>query len=128
MWCHVLLAMPILGLGLFALLPFPVALTLYLVLVAGSLVLYARIIQAMRLPVQTGKEAMLGSVVTVTSDIGYRRGQARYGNELWSAVSEQQISAGEQARIVGVDGLRLAVQSLNEPQSRGNMVEQDTRE
>lgn len=66
MWCHVLLIMPLLGLGLFALLPWPVALPSYLVLVAVSLALYVKVIQAMRQPVRTGREAMLGAVVTVT--------------------------------------------------------------
>ena len=117
MWCHVLLMMPLLGLGLFALLPWPVALPSYLALVAVSLALYAKVIQAMRQPVQTGREAMLGAVVTVTRDVA-SRGQVRYYNELWSAVSEQRLTAGERVRIVGFDGLRLAVRRLDDSQHR----------
>jgi membrane protein implicated in regulation of membrane protease activity len=96
MWCHVLLMMPLLGLGLFALLPWPMALPSYLALVAVSLGLYVKILQGMRQPVQTGREAMLGAVVTVTRDIA-SQGQVRYGNELWSAVSEQRLTAGQRA-------------------------------
>lgn len=115
MWCHVLLMMPLLGLGLFAVLPWPVALPSYLVLAAVSLVLYLKIMRAMRRPVQTGREAMIGAVVTVTRAIA-SRGQVRYFNELWSALSEQQLTAGERARIVGIDGMRLVVCRLDDVQ------------
>lgn len=117
MWCHVPVLMPLLGLGLFAVLPWPVALASYLVLAAVSLVLYVKIILGMRQPVQTGREAMLGTVVTVTRDIA-SQGQVRYFNELWSAVSRQQLAAGERARIVGVDGMRLVVHRLDDSQHR----------
>lgn len=117
MWCHVLLMMPLLGLGLFALLPWPVALPSYLALVAVSLALYTIVIQGMWRPVQTGREAMLGAVVTVTRDIA-SQGQVRYGNELWSAVSEQRLTVGQRARIVGFDGLRLVVCRLDDSQHR----------
>jgi membrane-bound serine protease (ClpP class) len=120
MWCHVLLMMPLLGLGLFALLPWPVALPSYLALVAVSLGLYGKILQGMRQPVQTGREAMLGAVVTVTRDTT-SQGQVRYGNELWSAVSEQRLIAGQRARIVGFDGLRLVVRRLDDLQHRREM-------
>jgi membrane protein implicated in regulation of membrane protease activity len=120
MWCHALLMMPLLGLGLFALLPWPVALPSYLALVAVSLALYGKILQGMRQPVQTGREVMLGAVVTVTRDIT-SQGQVRYGNELWGAVSEQQLTAGQRARIVGFDGLRLVVRRLDDSQHRREM-------
>lgn len=113
MWCHVLLMMPLLGLGLFALLPWPVALPIYLALVAVSLGLYAKVIHGMRQPVQSGQEAMLGAVATVTRDIA-SQGQVRYGNELWSAVSEQRLTAGQQARIMGFDGIRLVVRRVDD--------------
>jgi membrane protein implicated in regulation of membrane protease activity len=120
MWCHALLMMPLLGLGLFALLPWPVALPSYLALVAVSLALYAKVIHGMRQPVQTGREAMLGTVATVTRDIA-SQGQVRYGNELWSAVSEQRLTVGQRARIVGFDGLRLVVRQLDDSQHKGEM-------
>ncbi|NIO69989.1 MAG: hypothetical protein GTN71_13425 [Anaerolineae bacterium] len=120
MWCHVLLMMPLLGLALFALLPWPVALPFYLTLVAVSLALYAKVIHGMRQPVQTGQEAMLGAVATVTRDIA-SQGQVRYGNELWSAVSEQRLTVGQRARIVGFDGLRLVVRQLDDSQRKREM-------
>ncbi len=115
MWCHVLLMMPLLGLGLFAVLPWPVALPPYLVLVAVSPALYAKVIQAMRQPVRTGREAMLGAVVTITRHTA-SQGQVRYYGELWSAVPEQRLTVGERARIVGFDGLRLVVRGLDDSQ------------
>ena len=112
MWCHFLLMMPLLGLGLFAVLPWPVALPSYLALVALSLVLYAKIIRGLRRPVQTGREALLGAEVTVTRDIA-PQGQVRYFSELWNAVSEHQLTMGERARIVDIDGMRLVVRRLD---------------
>jgi membrane-bound serine protease (ClpP class) len=112
--------MPILGLGLFVLLPWPVALPSYLMLVAVSLVLYSKVFHAMRQPVQTGREAMLGAVVTVASDVA-SQGWVRYRGELWSAVSEQRLAAGQRARIVGFDGLRLVVRRSNDSQHKGEM-------
>ena len=46
------------------------------------------------------------------------QGQVRYYGELWSAVSEQQLTVGERARIVGFDGLRLVVRGLDDSQHR----------
>jgi membrane protein implicated in regulation of membrane protease activity len=110
MWCHLLLAMPLLGLGLFVFLPWQVALLLYLMVDALSIWLYTRIRQSMKQPVRTGREAMIGQTVTVTAAVGSQDGQVRYHNEVWSAVSDQALPAGEQARIVAMRGMRLVVQ------------------
>jgi membrane-bound serine protease (ClpP class) len=113
MWCHVLLLTPLLGLGLFVVLPWPVALPSYLVVAATSLLLYVKIIRSMRRPVETGQEAMLGATVTVTRRMA-SEGQVRYFNELWSAVSEQKLAVGDRARIVGIDGMRLVVRRFDD--------------
>lgn len=117
MWCHVLLALPFLGLGMFVLLPWTVALPSYLVVLAASLALYTKIIDGMRKPVRTGREAMLGALVTVITDIA-SRGQVRYHNETWRAISKDRIEAGEQAQIVGFQGLRLIVGRLDDSQHK----------
>lgn len=123
MWCHVPLLMPFLGLGLFAVLPWPLALPSYLVLVALSLLLYVKILDGMRRPVQTGREAMLGAVVTVTREIR-SEGQVRYLNELWRAVSREPLPVGAQARVVDLEGMRLVVRRLDDAagrRERGNI-------
>jgi len=113
MWCHLLLMMPLFGLGLFLVLPWPVALPLYLVVDALSLILYAKIRQGMRQPVRTGREGMQGGTVTVVHKVTPQGGQVRYHNELWDAVSQEWVPEGDQARIVGMRGMQLVVQSVS---------------
>lgn len=103
MWCHVLLGMPLLGLGLFLVLPLPVALPLYLLVVAVSLILYRKIMQSMKAPVSTGKEALLGQIVTTDS-----RGVVHWQGELWRT---EPVLPAQPVRIVGLRGLQLMVES-----------------
>ena len=116
MWCHLLLAMPVLGLGLFLALPWPLALPPYLVIVALSLILYVKIWQSTRRPVRTGRGGMLGASVTVTVPVTAKGGQVRYRNELWSAMSQDHLDAGAQAHIVGIRGMQLVVQDPDDEQ------------
>jgi membrane-bound serine protease (ClpP class) len=111
MWCHLLLVMPLLGLGLFVFLPWPIALPLYLIVDALSLFLCAKVRQSMHQPVRTGGEAMIGQMVTVAAIAGHGP-QVRYHNELWGAVSERRLSLGEQGRIVAIRGLKLVVEPV----------------
>lgn len=63
--CHLVLLMPVLGLGVFFVLPLPVALAAYLLIVGATAVLYKAVIDAMRRRVVTGREALLGARVDV---------------------------------------------------------------
>jgi membrane-bound serine protease (ClpP class) len=63
---------------------------------------------AMRHPVVTGAQGMIGASAEVVADfIG--KGRVRYGGELWNARSSSALREGEQARIVKVEGLTLWV-------------------
>jgi membrane-bound serine protease (ClpP class) len=63
---------------------------------------------AMRHPVVTGAQGMIGASAEVVADfIG--KGRVRYGGELWNARSSTALREGEQARIVKVEGLTLWV-------------------
>lgn len=108
MWCHLLLFMPAVGLGLFVILPWEGALPGYAILSAVSLFVYYKIIRAMGQPVQAGREALLGSTATVVTGRG-TLGQVRCGNEVWSAVSEEKLKPGQPVRIVGFKGMKLIV-------------------
>lgn len=101
MWCHILLATPLLGLGLFFMLPFYWALALYALLVIASLLLYYKIMESMRVPVMTGSDALIGQVVTTNAD-----GSIYWRGEWWMA--KPQLS-NQQVRIIGLRGLRLEV-------------------
>ncbi|MCB0185805.1 MAG: hypothetical protein KDE31_16165 [Caldilineaceae bacterium] len=105
MWCHVLLAAPVLGLGLFFVLPFVVALGLYLILVLLSLLLYAKIAESMYSPVITGREALIGQIVTTTND-----GAIHWQGEWWSARPRLPSC---RVRIVDLNGLEAQVESVD---------------
>ncbi len=65
--------------------------------------------RAQRRPVVTGTQGMIGASTEVVADFT-ERGQVRYGGELWNARSDAALRAGEQARIVKVEGLTLWVE------------------
>ncbi|HUL18429.1 MAG TPA: nodulation protein NfeD [Steroidobacteraceae bacterium] len=75
-------------------------------IIAGIAYLATR---AMRRPVATGAQAMIGASAEVIADFT-GRGRVRYGGELWNARSAAALHAGEQARIVKVEGLTLWVE------------------
>ena len=65
--------------------------------------------RSMRRPVATGTQGMIGDSAEVIADFT-GKGRVRYGGELWNACSERALHAGEQARIVRVEGLTLWVE------------------
>ncbi len=64
---------------------------------------------ALRRPVATGREGMIGAAAEVVADFK-GRGQVRYGGELWNARSSAALRTGDTARIVKVEGLTLWVE------------------
>lgn len=109
MWCHLLLVSPIIGLGLFLILPWTAALPLYLVILALSLFLYAKIMQSMRRPVTTGQEALLGQIAEIGPE-----GSLKVAGERWLIARPEGLAPGQRVRIVGLSGLHLEVQRLDE--------------
>ncbi|MDQ7850283.1 MAG: DUF881 domain-containing protein [Armatimonadota bacterium] len=95
MWCHVPLLLPVLGLVLFFVLPFPVAAPLYTVVAIASWLLYRLTMQALRLPVKTGSEGMAGGLAYVVDPLS-PEGVVRYGGELWRAVGDERIERGQE--------------------------------
>jgi membrane-bound serine protease (ClpP class) len=108
MWCHLLLMSPLIGLALFLILPWTVALPLYLLIVAMSLWLYVKIMESMRQPVKTGSEGLLGQVAEVGPV-----GSLIVRGERWSIAQPEGLTPGQQVRIVGFNGLRLEVQPVS---------------
>jgi membrane protein implicated in regulation of membrane protease activity len=107
MWCHLLLLSPVIGLVLFLILPWTIALPLYLLIVALSLWLYVKIMESMRQPVKTGSEGLLGQVAEVRPG-----GSLIVKGERWSIAQPDGLTPGQQVRIVGFEGLRLEVQPI----------------
>lgn len=109
--CHLILALPLLGLGVFWLWPLSVAAPVYAVIFLVSLAFYYFIMRAMHQPVMTGREAIIqgtGKVIEVRE----HKVRVRVRNELWNAESPDKLRAGDQVRIVGIDGLMLRVQRI----------------
>jgi membrane-bound serine protease (ClpP class) len=65
--------------------------------------------RAMRHPVTTGAQGMIGASAEVVADFA-GKGKVRYGGELWNARSDRPLHAGDTARIVKVEGLTLWVE------------------
>jgi len=65
--------------------------------------------RAMRHPVATGAQGMIGASTEVVADFT-GKGKVRYGGELWNARSDRPLRAGDAARIVKVEGLTLWVE------------------
>jgi membrane-bound serine protease (ClpP class) len=75
-------------------------------MVAGIVYMGTR---AMRHPVATGAQGMIGASTEVVADFT-GKGKVRYGGELWNARSDRPLRAGDVARIVKVEGLTLWVE------------------
>ncbi len=112
MWCHLLLLAPVWGLVVFAILPLPVAVPVYVGIVALALFLYKKVWHAVHLPPVTGPEALVGQECEAVEDLGLR-GLVRCGGVLWTARPTQPVSKGERVRVVKVHGSTLVVAPLS---------------
>ena len=108
MWCHLPLALPVLGLVLFLVLPWPVAAPLYGVVVIASVLMYRLLLRALRLPVKTGTEGMAGGLAYVVEPLA-PEGVVRYGGELWHAAGDERLEKGARVRIERVEGMTVIV-------------------
>jgi len=111
--CHLLLAMPAIGLVVFIFLPFPQALAVYLPVAIISLALFYAIYRSMNKPVSAGLEGIAGGTGEVVSRL--ERGPraeylVSYKGELWTAKSQANLGAGEQVRVVSLAGIKLVVE------------------
>lgn len=106
---------PLLGLALFFWLPLRAALPLYLAGLAAAAMLHLAMRGAMRLPVRTGREGLMGREAVVLSWAG-DTGWVRCGRERWQAVARrgEMVRVGGAVRVVDVDGLTLVVEAERE--------------
>jgi membrane-bound serine protease (ClpP class) len=66
-------------------------------------------LRAQRLPVQVGRETMLGKVAPALERIDASGGRVYIEGELWNAVSEVAVEKNQPVEIVTVEGLTLRV-------------------
>jgi membrane-bound serine protease (ClpP class) len=67
--------------------------------------------RAMRRPVVTGTQGMIGATAEAFEDFA-SEGRVRFGGELWNARTSAPLSKGQTVRITRVDGLLLWVEPL----------------
>lgn len=84
------------------------SLTSFTVLVMG-LLLYLTV-KTQRLPVRTGAEGLLHELGTARTPLN-PRGKVAIHGELWDAVADEAVAAGETVEVLGVRNLTLAVRS-----------------
>ena len=104
--------MPFFALPVFWLFPFPMALTIYLIIAGIFLFLYFLIFKAMMAKPLVGKEAMVGKTGVVIKDIA-PEGKIQYATEIWNAMTRgKNFSVGEQVMIHGFRGMNVLVREV----------------
>ena len=109
--CHLFLLLPLVALPVFWIVPLAVALPVYAVVLASSAMIYWYAIQAMRRPVQTGEEGMVGEIAEVIESHGANL-FVRARSEIWHAESAAPLREGDRVKVVAVEDLTLRVQTL----------------
>jgi membrane protein implicated in regulation of membrane protease activity len=120
---HSLLLLPLLALVLFLILPWPVALLLYLPFSGVAIAGFWKARQALRQPPFVGAEAMIGKqAVVLHANSG--RLEVQCEGEIWRAVAPHSLQKGQKVVVEDVEGLTLKVAPLpelaNQNRSRRN--------
>ncbi|MGO8766027.1 MAG: NfeD family protein [Limisphaerales bacterium] len=90
-------------------LPMTWAISVTLVTAAFFLFFVSKGIRAQFLPKHAGAETMIGKTVAAQSPIDTLHGKVFIEGELWNAVSETPVAAGQTVEITGIKGLTLKV-------------------
>ena len=108
MWCHVLLAMPLVIAGLFVFLPWTTALPLAATLGIATAAIALGVVQAHLRPVVTGREALVGASGQAVSNLD-PGGLVKIRGELWVAEAPTPIGRGSRVEVLDVRGAKLRV-------------------
>jgi membrane-bound serine protease (ClpP class) len=96
-------SIPAFRLSLAYIIPATVVTTLFFVFVVAAG------LRAQRLPVQVGRETLLGKTVPILSRSDPNRGKVFVEGEYWDVVSDTPIEPGQSVEIIAIDGLTLKV-------------------
>jgi membrane-bound serine protease (ClpP class) len=94
---------PVFRLSLAFIVPGVLVTTAFFAFVAG------KGLRAQRLPVRTGREAMVGLLVPALTPIDAAGGKVLCEGEIWNAVSDVAVDRDEYVEVVAVDGLTVRV-------------------
>jgi len=106
--CHLIFLAPVLALPVFWLLPLSLAVPIYLVVVGMTALVLWPVVSAMRQPVRSGAEGMIGArgeTVTALNPTGLVRCQG----EVWSASADEAVAPGERVWVTDVYRLKVRV-------------------
>ncbi|MBI2316971.1 MAG: NfeD family protein [Betaproteobacteria bacterium] len=107
--CHVVLvALPLVALSVFWLLPLSAAVPAFVVISAATAALYLWLYRCNQMPVLNGAEAMQHATGKVLAVHG-RTAEVWVASELWSARFEGEITEGDLVQVFGMEGLELKV-------------------
>ena len=111
---HLLLLLPLLALVLFFILPWPIALLLYLPILGASLWAYGKAWRALQQPPVTGEESMIGqqAVVLIAQPNSL---EVRIDGERWLARTDQSVHPGQKVIVEDIEGLTLLVRPFPAP-------------
>jgi membrane-bound serine protease (ClpP class) len=109
--CHIALLLPLLALPVLWMWPLAVSVPVYAAVAIVSAAVYWYAILAMRRPVETGAEAMIGAIGKIAESDGARL-VVRIGGELWNARSLVALHEGDRVEVVAVKRLVLMVEAL----------------
>lgn len=109
MWCHLLLATPLVVAALFLFLPWVMAAPIAVVVAVGAALIAYHGARALRQPLVTGVGAMVGSVGEAVSDLN-PTGLIKIGGELWLAEAHETIGQGARVQVLEVQGAKVRVQ------------------
>ncbi len=70
-------------------------------------------VKSRRRPVVSGAEEMIGAVGEAMEDFD-RHGRIRVHSEDWSARSDRPVRSGQRVRVIGMDGLTLTIEEIND--------------
>jgi len=108
----ILLLLPLIGIVVFWLLPLPLAISVYLVILLASGLMYWTIAKAMKKRSQCGVEGLIGAEARVVPKLGPHDAaqyMVRVSGELWSANSRDDLNPDETLKVLSVNGLTLLV-------------------
>ena len=66
-------------------------------------------LRAQRLPARTGAEAMIGQGVRALGPVDRDGGKVLLDGEIWNAVADEPVAAGEAVVVLGLEGLTLKI-------------------
>lgn len=116
--CHLILALPLVALPVFWVLPLGLALPIYGVTVAFSGWVYYALLRTMHRPASAGRESLLESRGEVVEASG-GHARVRVQSEIWNARYRGALQAGDRIRVTAVEGLTLRV--AREPESGADL-------